>query len=131
MIKDMATDEIRARFRALHLEGSFLMPNPYDLGSCRLLTTLGFEALATTSGGLAASLGRSDMTVTREELVEHVRSMCSVTHLPMNVDAEQCFPDSPGGVAATVELLADAGGGMLDRGLEPSSQRDRGLGCGR
>ena len=85
------------------------MPNPYDLGSCRLLTELGFEALATTSGGFAASLGRQDMTVTRDELVEHVRSICGVTDLPVNVDAEQCFPGSPGGVVATVELLAGAG----------------------
>jgi len=85
------------------------MPNPHDLGSCRLLTTLGFEALATTSGGFAASLGRQDMTVGRDVLVEHVRAMCSVTPLPVNVDSEQCFPDSPGGIAATVELLAEAG----------------------
>ena len=109
MIKGMTTDEIRARFRSLHGDGLFLMPNPHDLGSCRLLTTLGFEALATTSAGFAASLGQRDMTVTREQLVDHVRSMSSVTHLPINVDAEQCFPDSPGGVAATVEQLADAG----------------------
>ena len=85
------------------------MPNPYDLGSCRVLTELGFEALATTSGGFAATLGRQDMSVSRHELVEHVRSICGATHLPVNVDAEQCFPGSPGGVAATVELLADAG----------------------
>src|ERR1700722_4480837 len=102
-------DEIKARFRALHRDGTFLMPNPYDLGSCRLLTSLGFEALATTSGGWAASLGRPDMTADRQELIAHVRAMCEATHLPMNVDAERCFPDSPGGVAATVELLADAG----------------------
>ena len=85
------------------------MPNPHDLGSCRLFTTIGFEALATTSGGLAASLGRQDMTVGRDVLVEHVRAMCSVTHLPVNVDAERCFPDSPGGIATTIELLAAAG----------------------
>jgi 2-methylisocitrate lyase-like PEP mutase family enzyme len=105
----MDADQIRARFRTLHLEGTFVMPNPHDLGSCRLLTWLGFEALATTSGGFAASLGRSDMSVTRDELIEHVRALCSVTELPMNVDAEQCFPGSPGGVAETVELLARAG----------------------
>jgi 2-methylisocitrate lyase-like PEP mutase family enzyme len=85
------------------------MPNPHDLGSCRLLTMLGFEALATTSGGFAASLGRQDMTVGRDLLVDHVRAICSVTHLPVNVDAEQCFPDSPGGIATTVQLLAEAG----------------------
>jgi 2-methylisocitrate lyase-like PEP mutase family enzyme len=105
----MELDDVRARFRALHREGTFLMPNPHDLGSCRLLTTLGFEALATTSGGFAASLGQQDMTVDRDLLVNHVRAMCRVTHLPVNVDAEQCFPDSPGGIASTVELLAQAG----------------------
>jgi 2-methylisocitrate lyase-like PEP mutase family enzyme len=105
----MDIDHIRARFRTLHLDGTFIMPNPHDLGSCRLLTSLGFEALATTSGGLAASLGRQDMTVSRHELVDHVRALCRATDLPVNVDAERCFPDSPGGVAETVELLAEAG----------------------
>ncbi len=85
------------------------MPNPHDLGSCRLLTSLGFEALATTSSGFAASLGRLDMTVSRQALVDHVGAVCAATELPVNVDAERCFPDSPGGVAETVELLAEEG----------------------
>jgi 2-methylisocitrate lyase-like PEP mutase family enzyme len=105
----MDNDRVRTRFRSLHQEGTFLMPNPHDLGSCRLLTSLGFEALATTSGGLAASLGRQDMTVSRDELVDHVRAVCGATDLPVSVDAEQCFPDSPGGVAETVELLGGVG----------------------
>jgi 2-methylisocitrate lyase-like PEP mutase family enzyme len=103
------TDNLRFRFRSLHDEGSFVMPNPHDLGSCRLLSALGFEALATTSGGLAASMGRPDMTVDRDELVGHVRAMCAATSLPLNVDSEQCFPDEPGGVAETVSMLAGAG----------------------
>jgi 2-methylisocitrate lyase-like PEP mutase family enzyme len=85
------------------------MPNPFDAGSTRLLTALGFEALATTSGGFAASLGRPDMSVSRAELVEHVRRICEATGLPVNVDAEQCFPGSPGGVAETVVQRAGAG----------------------
>ena len=85
------------------------MPNPFDLGSCRLLEALGFPALATTSGGFAASLGRLDMTTTRDELLRHVEALCTVTGIPVNVDAEQCFPESSGGVARTIELLADAG----------------------
>jgi 2-methylisocitrate lyase-like PEP mutase family enzyme len=105
----MNIDDIRARFRSLHEEGTFLMPNPFDLGSCRLLDDLGFPALATTSGGFAASKGRLDMTGDREELVEHVTSLRAVTDLPINVDAEQCFPERKGGVAATVRLLAGAG----------------------
>jgi 2-methylisocitrate lyase-like PEP mutase family enzyme len=99
----------RDRFRLLHQAGTFVMPNPFDAGSARLLTALGFEALATTSGGFAASLGRPDMTVSRAELIEHVGHICGATHLPVTVDAEQCFPGSPGGVAETVERLGEAG----------------------
>jgi 2-methylisocitrate lyase-like PEP mutase family enzyme len=105
----MDPNQARDRFRSLHVAGTFIMPNPHDRGSCRILTALGFEALATTSGGFAASLGRQDMSVSREELVDHVQSLCGVTHLPLNVDAEQCFPDRNGGVDRTVELLAEAG----------------------
>lgn len=107
--RGMREDERRRRFHDLHVSGTFLMPNPHDLGSCRLLSELGFEALATTSGGLAASLGRRDMSVSRDQLVEHVTSLCAATDLPVNVDAEQCFPASPGGIEATVALLAEAG----------------------
>jgi 2-methylisocitrate lyase-like PEP mutase family enzyme len=105
----MDIDDVRARFRSLHERGTFLMPNPFDRGSCRLLEHLGFAAVATTSGGLAASMGRLDMTVDRGELVAHVASIRAVTDLPINVDAEQCFPRADGGVDATVDLLADAG----------------------
>lgn len=104
----MDHEETRARFRALHETGCFLMPNPHDAGSARLLAALGFEALATTSSGFAASLGRQDMHVSRDELVAHVASLATAGP-PLNVDAEQCFPDDPGGVARTVELLAEAG----------------------
>jgi 2-methylisocitrate lyase-like PEP mutase family enzyme len=105
----MDNDQVRSRFLSLHAAGSFLMPNPHDVGSCRLLTALGFEALATTSGGFAMSMGRPDMTTSRTELVEHVRAICSATELPVNVDSEQCFPNDAGGVSETVELLAAAG----------------------
>jgi 2-methylisocitrate lyase-like PEP mutase family enzyme len=102
-------DDRTTRFRTLHRAGTFVMPNPHDPGSARLLAALGFEALATTSGGFAASLGRADMSVTRDELVGHVGSVCEATDLPVNVDAERCFPESPGGVAETVARLAAAG----------------------
>jgi 2-methylisocitrate lyase-like PEP mutase family enzyme len=96
-------------FHDLHTSGIFVMPNPFDIGSTRLLTELGFSALATTSAGFAATLGRLDMKVTRDELVAHVASLTAVTHLPMNVDAERCFGEDAAGVAQTVRLLADAG----------------------
>ena len=101
--------ERRARFRALHADGLFVLPNPWDIGSAKLLASLGFEALATTSAGLAWSLGRLDMQVRRDELLAHVAQLAAATPLPLNVDSERCFPDEPGGVAATVELLAEAG----------------------
>ncbi|MEY2445380.1 MAG: hypothetical protein QOE00_1960 [Ilumatobacteraceae bacterium] len=97
------------RFRALHSEGIFVMPNPYDLGSARLLAALGYQALASTSAGFAATLGRLDMMVTREELLVHVAALAAATDLPLNVDSERCFADDPAGVTDTVELLADAG----------------------
>jgi 2-methylisocitrate lyase-like PEP mutase family enzyme len=100
----------RARFRALHeQERLFVMPNPWDVGSARLLASAGFEALATTSAGFAWSLGKPDQSVTRDELVAHVHELAAATPLPLNVDSERCYPDDPGGVAETVRLLADAG----------------------
>ena len=85
------------------------MPNPWDIGSARLLAAAGFEALATTSAGFAWSLGKLDQTVSRDELVAHVASLAAATDLPLNVDSERCYPDDPGGVPRTVELLAGAG----------------------
>ena len=98
------------RFLALHVPGSpLLMPNPWDAGSARLLASLGFEALATTSAGFAWVLGKLDTQVTRDELVDHVAEIAPATDLPLNVDSERCYPDEPGGVAETVRLLGEAG----------------------
>lgn len=97
------------RFRDLHRHGCFVMPNPYDLGSARLLAALGYEALASTSAGFAATLGRLDMNVSRDELLAHIGPLAVATELPLNVDSERCFADDTAGVTATVELLAAAG----------------------
>jgi 2-methylisocitrate lyase-like PEP mutase family enzyme len=106
----MSISDRRACFRALHgREELFVMPNPWDVGSARLLESLGFEALATTSAGFAWSIGKPDQGVSRDELVTHVASLTAATSLPLNVDSERCYPDDPGGVARTVELLAEAG----------------------
>jgi 2-methylisocitrate lyase-like PEP mutase family enzyme len=106
----MSASARRARFRELHeREELFVMPNPWDVGSAKLLAALGFEALATTSAGLAWALGKLDQTVTREELVAHVTALSGATSLPLNVDSERCYPGEPGGVAETVRLLAEAG----------------------
>jgi 2-methylisocitrate lyase-like PEP mutase family enzyme len=108
------SDERRARFRALHsAEELFVMPNPWDVGSARLLESSGFEALATTSAGFAWSIGKLDQKVTRDELVAHVATLADATSAPLNVDSERCYPDDPGGVAETVALLADAGAAGL------------------
>ena len=85
------------------------MPNPWDIGSARILSSLGFEALATTSAGFAWALGKLDTQVTRGELVDHVAQLAPATDLPLNVDSERCFPDDAGGVAETVRLLGEAG----------------------
>ena len=106
----MSVADRRARFRELHAEDRlFLMPNPWDAGSARLLETLGFEALATTSAGFAWSLGKMDQAVTRDELVAHVAALTAVTSVPLNIDSERLYPDDPGGVAETVRLLGEAG----------------------
>jgi 2-methylisocitrate lyase-like PEP mutase family enzyme len=106
----MSAADRRARFRELHARDElFVMPNPWDVGSARLLAAEGFEALATTSQGFAWALGKQDQTVTRDELVAHVAELAAATPLPLNVDSERCYPDDPGGIAETVALLAAAG----------------------
>jgi 2-methylisocitrate lyase-like PEP mutase family enzyme len=131
----MTAAERRARFKELQAgERLFVMPNPWDAGSAKLLTAAGFEALATTSAGYAWALGKLDQQVTRDELVAHVSVIAHATSLPLNVDSERCYPDDPGGVAETVRLLAEAGaagcsiedytpatGGMDD--VEPAAAR--------
>jgi 2-methylisocitrate lyase-like PEP mutase family enzyme len=99
----------RRRFRELHESGTFVLPNPWDVGSARILQHLGFAAIATTSSGLAASLGRADQRLTRDELVAHVAALTAAVDVPVNVDAERGYADDPAGVRQTVELLAEAG----------------------
>jgi 2-methylisocitrate lyase-like PEP mutase family enzyme len=117
--------DARSRFQELHAGTRlFVMPNPWDVGSARLLESLGFEALATTSSGFAASLGRLDQQVSRDELVAHVTRLTAATSVPLNVDSENCFPDAPGGVAETVGLLREAGaGGCSIEDYDPRGDR--------
>lgn len=106
----MSAEDRRARFRSLHERPAvFVMPNPWDVGSARLLAHCGFEALATTSAGFAWSLGRLDQRVSRDELVEHVAVLSAATDLPLNVDSERCYADDLEGIADTVRLLGEAG----------------------
>jgi 2-methylisocitrate lyase-like PEP mutase family enzyme len=114
----------RERFRALHDGGTFLLPNAWDAGSARVLASLGAVAIATTSSGYAASLGRHDQTIRRAELVEHVRELSAAVEIPVHVDAERGYPDDSGGVSATVQLLSDAGAaGLSIEDYDPGTGR--------
>jgi 2-methylisocitrate lyase-like PEP mutase family enzyme len=98
------------RFLALHSdERPLLLPNPWDLGSTLLLASLGFDALATTSSGFAATLGRLDGSVTRDEAMAHAASLAAATELPISADLENGFGDDPGDVAETLRLAIAAG----------------------
>jgi 2-methylisocitrate lyase-like PEP mutase family enzyme len=111
---DHATDAGQAgkarRFLELHRPGRpLLLPNPWDRGSARLLAWLGFEALATTSSGFAATLGRLDGSVTRSEAIGHGAELAGATELPVSADLENGFADDPAGVADTIALALGAG----------------------
>ncbi|MFN8580226.1 MAG: isocitrate lyase/phosphoenolpyruvate mutase family protein [Gemmatimonadaceae bacterium] len=96
-------------FRRLHEAGCFVIPNPWDIGSARLLTQLGFPALATTSSGFAWSLGRSDNHVTLAEAVDHLRAIAASVPVPVNADFEGGFAVEPEGVARNVALAVSTG----------------------
>ena len=104
-------------FRALHQrEGAFIIPNPWDAGTARLLAHLGFEALASTSAGFAFSMGREDYKVERDEMMAHIAQLSSATALPVSADLENGFGDEPEAVAQTIVLAAASGvvGGSIE-----------------
>lgn len=104
-------------FRALHeRDRAFIIPNPWDIGSARLLAHLGFEALATTSAGYAFSVGQRDNEVPRDEMMTHLAQIASATNLPVSADLGKGFGDGPEAVAETIRLAAAAGvvGGSIE-----------------
>ena len=106
-------------FRALHQrDGAFIIPNPWDAGTAKLMTALGFEALATTSLGLANTLGRVDGTgaVTRQEVLDNCAQIAAATHLPVSADLENCYAHEPRAAAELIRLAAEAGvvGGSIE-----------------
>jgi 2-methylisocitrate lyase-like PEP mutase family enzyme len=106
----MTPQQCRARFFELHARPEvFVLPNPFDVGSARMLAAAGFEALATTSAGFAWTLGVDDGHVTRDQLVAHVRAIAEAVDVPLNVDSERMFAEDLDGVAETVRLLHEAG----------------------
>jgi 2-methylisocitrate lyase-like PEP mutase family enzyme len=102
------------------------MPNAWDIGSARILASLGFEAIATTSSGHAASLGRMDQHVTLDELVDHAAALVGSVDVPVSIDAERCFGEDPDGVAAAVRRLAATGAsGVSIEDYDPRSGVDQ------
>jgi len=106
-------------FKALHERpGVFVIPNPWDAGTARILTALGFEALATTSAGFAFSIGRRDSAagLTRDEILENARAIVDATHLPVSADLEDGFGSAPETCAETIKLAAAIGlvGGSIE-----------------
>jgi 2-methylisocitrate lyase-like PEP mutase family enzyme len=120
----MSTQADRGRaFRALHERaGAFIIPNPWDVGTARLLAGLGFEALATTSAGDAFSAGRRDGTIGRDEMLAHVAALASATGLPVTGDLENGYGDDPTTVADTITRAAAAG--LVGGSIEDLSGRD-------
>jgi len=117
-------DERAERFAALHRgAGAFIIPNPWDAGSARLLAGLGFEALASTSLGAALALGQLDGAVSRDAMIEHLRQLSAATDLPLSADLENCYAHDPREAAQTLVLAAHAGvvgGSIEDYSLDPA-----------
>jgi 2-methylisocitrate lyase-like PEP mutase family enzyme len=119
--------EKATRFRALHDgPGAFVIPNPWDAGSARVLASLGFQALATSSGASAGVLGKRDGKVTRDEALAHARAIVAATDLPVSADLEKGFGDAPADAAETIRLAAEAGlvGGSIE---DATGNRDQPL----
>jgi len=123
----MTQAEKGKRFRELHeRESAFIIPNPWDAGTARLLARLGFEALATTSAGHAFSMGQPDGKVTRDQAMEHAAAMAAATDLPVSADLENGFGDSPETAAETIAMAAKTG--IVGASIEDTS-RSSGLGA--
>lgn len=112
-------------FAALHArDAAFIIPNPWDTGTARLLATMRFEALATTSAGYAFSVGRPDNTISRDDTIAHAAAMAAATDLPVSADLENGFGDDSGTVAETIRMAAAAG--LVGGSVEDASGRTNG-----
>jgi 2-methylisocitrate lyase-like PEP mutase family enzyme len=105
----MTLKDKRRAFRDLHASGCFILPNPWDVGSARLLAGLGFKALASTSAGMAWSMGKPDNSAALDDVLAHLKLLAEATDLPLNADFEHAFADDADGVAANVARAVAAG----------------------
>ena len=128
----LTQEEKGKKFRALHeREGAFIIPNPWDVGTAKLLAHLGFEALATTSMGYAFSAGRRDNSIEREQMLGHIRAIAAATDLPVSADLEGGYRDEPLAVGETIRLAARVGavGGSIEdatgRAENPIYEKER------
>jgi 2-methylisocitrate lyase-like PEP mutase family enzyme len=113
-------------FLDLHRPGQpLLLPNPWDVGSARILASIGFQAMATTSSGFAATLGRPDMSVTRDEALAHAAAIVAAVEVPVSADLENGFGDTPEEVATTVSLARNTG--LAGCSIEDATGRDHGI----
>src|SRR5262249_13585445 len=116
----VSQNEKAVRFRALHDgPGVFVIPNPWDLGSAKILAGLGFQALATSSAASASAAGRKDGGLTRDDALGHSRLIVDATDLPVSADLERGFGDTPEIVAETIRLAAEVG--LVGRSIEDST----------
>ena len=115
----VSTAQKRADFRKLHASGCFVLPNPWDIGSAQLLQGMGFKALASTSSGFAWTIGRRDNSVTCDDVIAHLKSLCDATEIPVNADFEAGFAREPEGVAANV--ARGVGTGVAGLSIEDST----------
>ena len=122
----MTQAEKAERFRALHAGEPFVIPNPWDAGSAKVLEQLGFKALATTSSGFAFTLGRRDGDVTLDEVIAHTAALAAITELPVSVDLENGYGPEPEDAARAVAAAAAAGAaggsiGAIDHSGPPTT----------
>jgi 2-methylisocitrate lyase-like PEP mutase family enzyme len=123
-----STAEKRASFRALHNQGFFILPNAWDGGSTRRLTSLGFKAIASTSAGAAWAAGVNDGELSRDAVLDHLRTLVAATDLPINADFEDGFADAPEQVATNVAMAIDTGvAGISIEDWSGSAMYDTGL----
>ncbi|TNE65881.1 MAG: isocitrate lyase/phosphoenolpyruvate mutase family protein [Alphaproteobacteria bacterium] len=127
------SDKCHLTFRQLHDgPGAFIIPNPYDIGTARILAALGFKALATTSAGYAFGRGRKDNNIGRDEMMAHVREIVTATALPVSADLENGFGNKPEDAADTIRqgIAAGLAGGSIEdsiNGMQTGAQYDIGL----